>query len=119
MADDSHPFREAILRETLAKAEAHEAVALVGILYEYRIALSKKLRRSLPLHEAALHLDPLEPQSAAELVARIYEIAEDRLFLAFHRQWAAMRDTPMVLGLVAGMQSHQHVERLEPWAATP
>ncbi len=30
-----------------------------------------------------------------------------------------MRDTPMVLGLVAGMESHLYVDRLEPWAATP
>jgi len=119
MADESHPLRETILRETLAKPGSQEAVALVGILYENRIVLSKTLRRSLPRHPAAMHLDPLEPQSAAELVARVYGMDEDDLFLAFHRQWAAMRDTPMVLGLVAGMQSHQHVNRLEPWAATP
>jgi hypothetical protein len=119
VADDRQPFRETILRGTLAKPGSREAVALVGILYEYRIVLSRTPGRSRPLHEAALHLDPLEPQAAAELVARVYGMDEDRLFLAFHRQWTAMRGTPMVLGLVAGMESHPYVDRLEPWAATP
>ncbi len=108
-------FREGILRESFAGIKFEEAVGLVGILYEYRIIFSETLRRLFSEHNARIDLEPLEPQAASILVGNIFGMDCDRLFLAFRDDWAKLKHSQRVMGLVATIQSHKYVQRLERW----
>ncbi len=114
MASESG-FRESIVKEAISTVDFRGAVALVGILFEHRIILSKTVSRSLRQYSQTFELEPLEPQSGADLVASLYGLEPDQLFLAFQDQWAAMKTSPIVKGLKASIQSHEHVEALKIW----
>ncbi len=106
-------FRESILRESFGKIGFEEAVELVGILFEHRIVFSKTFRNLFPTHNAQIDLEPLEPQAASILVGNIFGMDCDRLFLAFRDDWATLKHAQRVMELVASIQSHKYVARLE------
>jgi hypothetical protein len=119
MAEDeqgAQDLRAQILASVFGKVEAEDAVALVGILFEYRFFLSKEcwalLRGS---QKISIPLEPLEPTAASDLVAEVFGLDCDALFISFHRNWRALKGSSEVKGLVARIESHEHVDHLEPW----
>jgi hypothetical protein len=108
-------FRESILRESFDKIGFEEAVGLVGILFEHRIVFADKVRGLFTERNVRLDLEPLEPQAASILVGNIFGMDCDQLFLEFTRNWGILKHSPMVKGLIASIQSHKHVKRLDWW----
>ncbi len=103
-----------ILRETVPKLNPDDAVTLVGILFEYRFWISPKASTLLKQRPASWSLEPLEPTEAALVVAQLYGVDCDELFLLFHRNWSTLRLSPRVKGLIAAIESHEWVDHLEP-----
>jgi hypothetical protein len=118
VTDQPKGLRERILKDTFSHIDQSDGVVLVGILFDYRLVLSKRISSMVQQYSKTFDLDPLEPQSAAELVGELYGLDADELFLAFHNDWAAIRNSQTVKRLVVDIQSHRCVERIEPCDAT-
>ena len=118
MSDDSSSsgtFRESILRDVFDKIDFDEAVNLVGVLFEHRIVFSKSFWSLLKNQTVRIPLDPLEAQDACILVGRLFDFDCDTLFLSFQREWSRARRSPEVKQMLAKIQTHLYVERLEEW----
>ena len=109
-------IRARILGDVFSRLNFDEATALVGILFEYRIVFSRQFWTLLRQQEIRINLEPLEPQAAAIYVADVFSQDCDRLYLAYYRQWAALRDTPRVKELIDRIEAHEFVDHLERWA---
>ncbi len=109
-------IRARILGDVFSELDFDEATALVGIVFEYRIVFSRQFWTSLGQQEIGINLDPLEPQAAAVYVADVFSQDCDRIYLAYYRQWAALRNTPRVKELIGRIEAHEFVDRLERWA---
>ena len=116
---ESGGLRERILGSLFDKVSEDEAAALVGILFEYRIVLSRTFWSLLRRHSVSVPLEPLDPQAASILVGSLFGMDCDELFLAFQRKWSELRNSPRARSLVAAIQLHEFVERLEPWSPLP
>ena len=119
MTDQAQVLRKSILKDTIGPIDQSAAVVLLGVLFDYRIVLSRRISKLVQQYNTTFELDPLEPQSAAELVATLYGFDPDQLFLAFQDDWASMKTSPLVGLFVEKISSHQDVDRLEPWEVTP
>ena len=119
MAEDEQgapELRAQILASVFGKVEAEDAVALVGILYQYRFVLSKECWTLLRGgRKISIPLEPLEPTAASELVAEAFGFDCDALFISFHRNWRALKDSSRVQDLIARIQSNEYVDHLEAW----
>jgi hypothetical protein len=109
-------FRESILKEVFGDLGFEEAVGLVGVLCQYRILFSRTFKTLLQDQKVNVDLVPLEPQAAANLVADLFGLDCDKLFLEYWARWHRLKDAPNTKELIAGIQSHRYVDRLEPWA---
>jgi hypothetical protein len=63
-----------------------------------------------------VNLEPLEPQAAALLIGALFGMDCDKLFLAFTRDWHRLKDSPRANELIARIQLHEYVDRLELWS---
>ena len=88
---------------------------VVGILFEYRIIISKSFSTFLEDHEVTFEINPLEPQEASSLVAELFGMDCDKLFLDFERRWSALKSSPTVINVRASIEAHEYVDRLERW----
>ncbi|MHC4402391.1 MAG: hypothetical protein ACYTG0_22220 [Planctomycetota bacterium] len=118
-AEESGGLLQRILTSVFEQVTSEEAVALVGILYEYRIVLSKEFWSLLRKHSWRFPLEPLEPQAASVLVADLFNMDCDALFMSFHKRWSALKGSPVAKGVIARIKSHELVERLEAWSRLP
>jgi hypothetical protein len=116
---DPRGLRERILTSLFEKIDAEDAVALVGILFEYRIVLSRKFWSLLRQHSVEIPLEPLEPQAASILVAGLFHMDCDALFISFEKNWSKLKDSPRTAALKARIESHELVGQLEPWTLLP
>jgi len=108
-----HSLRRRILRDTFSQVDRSLGVALVGILFDFRIELSPHASNMTKHHGDVFTLEPLDPQAAAELVGDMYGIDPDQLYLAFQQQWTDVRKSPPVSHAVAKIAAHELVEELE------
>jgi len=92
--DESNTLRTSILKEVFHNLKENDAVALVGILFEYRVLISKKLSTFIKQHNTTFTLEPLEPSEAASIVADLFGQDCDRVFLGFQQRWQDLRNTP-------------------------
>jgi hypothetical protein len=119
--DRSHltGFRASILRDVLPSPTFDDAVALVGLVYEFRFVFSRKLWSFLQDLQKAKSvvdgLEPLEPHSAATFVGDLYAMDCDALFLAFHRDWSRIKASPRFQAYIAIIEMHDYIDRLEKW----
>ena len=113
---DPTSIRSRILRKVFPRLDFDDATTLVGILFEYRIVFSRQFWTLLRPQKIKVDLDPFEPQAAAVFVADVFSHDCDRLYVAYHRRWAALRDTPRVKGLIAKIEAHEFVDHLQRWA---
>jgi hypothetical protein len=107
--------RTKILKDAFPRVSATQACALVGVLFERRFILAVEIENPT-LHRKTKHefvLEPLEPPAASLLVATAIGLDCDELFLQFQRRWGALRDSVETKGILAQLQSHPWVERLE------
>jgi len=118
MTEEPKPvgFRESILKDVFGQLGFEEAVSLVGVLSQYRIVFSRTFRNLLRDQTVKIDLEPLEPQAAASLVADLFGLDCDKLFLEYWARWHTLKYSPNTNELVAGIQSHKYVDRLELWA---
>ncbi|HUT88662.1 MAG TPA: hypothetical protein VMY37_04150 [Thermoguttaceae bacterium] len=116
---DPHALRKRILTSLFEKIDEKDAVALVGILFEYRIVLSLAFWSLLRHHSRRIPLEPLEPQEACSFVARLFHMDCDALFTSFDKDWSQLRNSPRTAALKSRIESHELVARLEPWSALP
>lgn len=118
MSDDvpnSSTIRARVLCDVFPRMDFDDAAALVGILFEYRIVFSRQFWSLFRPQNTRINLEPFEPQAAAVFVADAFSHDCDRLYLAYHKEWAALRDTPRVKGLIATIAAHEFVDHLERW----
>jgi len=116
---DPHALRKRILTRLFDRMDEKDAVAIVGILFEYRIVLSREFWSLLRHHSRKIPLEPLDPQEASSLVARLFHMDCDVLFTSFHREWSQLRNSPRTTSLRSRIESHELVARLEPWSTLP
>ena len=116
---DAHAVRKRILTSLFEKIDEEDAVALVGILFEYRIVLSREFWSLLRQHSVKIPLEPLEPQEASVLVGRLFHMDCDALFVSFDKKWSRLRDSARTKALKARIESHELVGQLEPWTCLP
>jgi hypothetical protein len=110
--------RSKILKDTFPRVSPVQACALVGVLFERRFVLAVEIENPT-LNRKTMHevvLEPLEPQAASLLVATAFGLDCDELFVQFQRRWGVLKDSVETKGIVAQLQSHRWVERLEPVA---
>ncbi len=122
MADESAKhggLRESILKEVFGTLGFEESVALVGVLSHYRIVFSRTFRTLLRDQQVNIDLKPLEPQAAATLLGQLFAQDCDKLFLEYWAHWHRLKDAPNTRELIAAIQSHRYVDRLEPWRVGP
>lgn len=115
--EESNDLRTSILKDVFHNLDENDAVALVGILFEYRILISKKFSTLIKQHNTTFTLEPLEPSEAASIVANLFGQDCDRVFLAFQERWHDLRKAPRTKGLVADIASHDLVDQLEEWSS--
>jgi hypothetical protein len=116
---DPHGLRKRVLTSVFEKIDEEDAVALVGVLFEYRIVLSREFWSLLRQHSVKIPLEPLEPQEACLLVALLFHMDCDALFVSFHKNWSTLRHSATAAAIKARIESHELVGRLETWAALP
>jgi hypothetical protein len=122
MADqeqESSGVRARILRAAFPRLDFDGAVALVGILFEYRIVFSRRSWSLLRQHGLNIPLERLEPQEAAIVVGQLYSMDCDALYCAFEKRWAQLKPSPFFREMVARIESHEPVGRLEQWPSAP
>ena len=107
------PLRERILLESYSAIDYETGMILVGVLFDYRVVLSSEVSQMTGRHGQAYELSPLEPQAAAELVANLFNLDPDDLFLAFHRRWSDIRRSGQVGEVLARLAGHRWVESLD------
>lgn len=111
--DESITLRTSILKDVFHNLDKNDAVALVGILFEYRVRISKKFSTFIKQHNTTFTLEPLEPSEAASIVANLFGLDCDRVFLEFQQGWHDMRKSPRTKGLIADIALHDLVDQLE------
>ncbi len=114
----SPDIRGRIVTSLFETIEPDDAVAMAGIMFEYRIVLSRQYWALLGRPRAAFPLEPLEPTEACTFVADLYHMDCDELFRSFHKKWSTLKDSPRVKALVSRIESHAFVDRLERWSST-
>jgi hypothetical protein len=111
-------FRASILRDVYPSPSFDDAVALVGLVYEYRFVFSRKLwtfLQDLQKAESAVDgLEPLEPPAAAIFVGDLYAMDCDALF---HRDWSRIKSSPRFQAYIALVEMHEYIDRLEKWSS--
>jgi hypothetical protein len=116
---DPHALRKRVLTSLFEKIDEEDAVALVGILFEYRIVLSREFWSLLRHHSVKIPLEPLEPQEASALVGRLFHMDCDALFMSFDKNWSKLRHSARAAALKARIESHELVGQLEAWTPLP
>ena len=69
--------RQLIVKEAVKIAGFDRGVALLGILFDYRIVLSLRHRSISQGTAGQDHLEPLDPQAAANVVSSIFKLDPD------------------------------------------
>ncbi len=110
--------RVRILKDLFHHVSREQACALVGILFENRIVLTAETWNptSCTKQRRTIELQPLDPQAASILVADVFDLDCDRLFLHFQRDWVSLKDSVVAKESKAAIGSHQLVAHLEQGA---
>ena len=109
---------EQIVSESFNELNHDEAVALVGLLANFKIVFSRQLREHAcnAVSWEPLDILPLELDEAVRLVAFHAHLDQTALKKAAFENWTLIKESPLVIRLRHAIEAHRFVERLVPWS---
>ena len=118
-AYDCNEVHDQIIVESLATLNLDQALVLVGVLNEYRIEYSDRLRAVLRRTKgrttrSTAPQTPLGLHDAVATVSRLFHIDATRLLAAYERSWRNTRTGPAVEILKERLDRHRFVGKLVP-----
>lgn len=121
MECDWDKIDEQIVSETFDTLSIDEAIALVGILYDFKIKFSDELRTLAQKVEGwePQGIRPFDIQAAATWVADQFQLDQDKLIRGFHSRWSAMKVSETSQRVKEAIESHRFVSCLEPYSDVP
>ncbi len=118
---DWSQVHEKIVWETFEYMNLENAMALVGILNDYQIVYSNKLRAVVePVEKWSPQTEPaLTPEYASNLLSEIYGFDPAELLHDYWENWRTLRKSPMVESLCIDLEQHRFIDRLNPISDLP
>jgi len=103
-----------VLRETFEELDEDRAVALVGVLDDYRILYSDRLREAVePVEGMAPRIAASLPvERSSEVIARLYGHDQEVLIRRYRETWTDPRLSMLVLELLALLEGHRFVGKM-------
>ncbi len=110
----SHGVRAQILKDRFQRVSLQQACALVGILFEDDFIISVEIKNPTAgkSRRETVRLQAVDPQAASILVADVFGLDCDALFLQFQQEWARLKGSMFAKKIRARIESHSSVERL-------
>lgn len=121
---DWDEVHDQIVGECFTNLTLDQAVALVGVLNEYRIEYSNQLRGIIGrtrgwTKKSKPPQNPLTLLDAVSSVSRIFHLDGNLLMTRYQQSWEDMRDGTVVRTLKTGLEGHRFVEELVPFSEIP
>jgi hypothetical protein len=107
--------REHILEAVFPGPSADEAVAMVGLLFDYRVVFSEELQHLTEKveGEALISMHPYDAPTSASCVAKLFGLDADELLCGFQKSWRHVKESEVFCRVRRAFEGHRFVGRLE------